>query len=66
MFWDNLASELSSLHGPLTDIRRDIHQHPELGFEEVRTQKLVREWLTQRGYAPRDCAGTGLVADLHP
>ncbi len=66
MFWDNIADEIAAAHPSLTAIRRDIHQHPELGFEEVRTQKLVREWLEARGYQPRDCAGTGLVADLHP
>ncbi len=51
--------------GELRDIRHDIHQHPEMGFREVRTQKKVRAWLLQHGYQPRDCAGTGLVADLH-
>ncbi len=66
MFWDDPSTEIAALHTPLTTIRRDIHQHPELGFEEVRTQKLVRQWLEARGYQPRDCAETGLVADLHP
>jgi len=40
--------------------------HPELGFEEHRTQALVRDWLREHGYEPRECAGTGLVADLRP
>lgn len=50
----------------LRRIRHDLHQHPELGFEEHRTQELVRAWLSEHGYEPTACAGTGLVADLRP
>ena len=31
----------------LTAIRRDLHAHPEIGFEEVRTSGIVAEKLTQ-------------------
>lgn len=48
----------------LRRIRHDLHRHPELGFQEHRTQEVVRRWLSQHGYEPKDCAGTGLVADL--
>lgn len=60
------AQDIDRLRAKLVEIRHDIHQHPELGFAEHRTQKLVRDWLSEHGYAPRDCAKTGLVADLHP
>ena len=66
MSWDDPRSEIETLAPTLTQIRRDIHKHPELGFEEIRTQRLIRSWLTQLGYDPRDCARTGLVADLRP
>lgn len=66
MSWEDPRSEIASLTPTLTEIRRDIHKHPELGFEEERTQRLIRGWLTQLGYQPRDCARTGLVADLRP
>ena len=33
----------------LTAIRRDLHAHPEIGFEEVRTSGIVAEKLTQWG-----------------
>jgi amidohydrolase len=60
------ASELSALEPQLREIRHDLHRHPELGFEEHRTQKLVQSWLERHGYAPRPCAKTGLVADTRP
>jgi amidohydrolase len=66
MSWDDPRTEIDALTPTLTDIRRDIHKHPELGFEEERTQRLIRSWLTQLGYVARDCARTGLVADLRP
>lgn len=59
-------AKLRELLPRLRQIRHDIHQHPELGFREKRTQGLVRSWLVDHGYAPRDSAITGLVADLRP
>src|SRR5437667_7315208 len=42
--------------------RRDLHQHPELGFEERRTNALVAERLERLGYAVRTGVGkTGVV-----
>ncbi|MBZ5711479.1 M20 metallopeptidase family protein [Nannocystis pusilla] len=66
MSWTDPRAEIAALSERLREIRHDIHRHPELGFEEVRTQALVRAWLEERGYQPRNCAETGLVADLHP
>lgn len=63
---ETIDRSIAALEPELVTIRRDIHQHPELGFEEVRTQAKVRAWLEARGYAPRVCAETGLIADLHP
>ncbi|HEU5320464.1 MAG TPA: amidohydrolase [Methylomirabilota bacterium] len=43
--------------------RRDLHQYPELGFEEKRTSALVAGRLEQLGYDVRTgVAGTGVVA----
>jgi amidohydrolase len=61
---DEPRARLEALLPRLREIRHDIHQHPELGFEEERTQKIVRDWLVEHGYEPRDSAKTGLVADL--
>lgn len=47
------------------DVRRDIHRHPELGFEEHRTAALVAQLLQDWGYAvERGVGGTGVVGRL--
>ncbi|MFI8417016.1 M20 aminoacylase family protein [Serratia sp. NPDC078593] len=49
----------------LITIRHDIHQHPELGFEEHRTSDIVADYLTSWGYeVHRGLAGTGVVGTL--
>ena len=46
----------------LIEIRRDIHSHPELAFEEVRTAGIVAAELTRMGIAHRTGVGrTGVV-----
>jgi amidohydrolase len=49
----------------LVAVRRDLHQHPELGFEEVRTSGIVAERLRALGLEPRTGVGrTGVTALL--
>ncbi|WP_043619666.1 M20 aminoacylase family protein [Ensifer sp. ZNC0028] len=46
-------------------IRRDLHQHPELAFQEKRTSGLIADLLVSWGYeVSRGIAGTGIVATL--
>lgn len=46
--------------------RRDFHQHPELGNQEVRTAGIVARHLRALGYDVREnIAVTGIVATLH-
>ncbi len=48
-----------------TAIRRDLHAHPELGFEEHRTAELVASRLLDWGYEVHTgIAGTGVVGVL--
>ncbi len=52
-------------HPDLTDIRRDIHTHPELGLEEHRTAALVAGKLEEWGIeVHRGVGGTGVVGIL--
>ena len=49
----------------LTAIRRDLHAHPEIGFEEVRTSGIVADKLTQWGIeVHRGLGGTGVIGVL--
>jgi amidohydrolase len=60
------AAQIDPLVPRIVEVRRDLHQHPELGFAEHRTQAIVEAWLGAHGYATRRVAGTGVVADLEP
>ena len=45
--------------------RRDLHQYPELGFEETRTSRIVAERLTELGLEVQTGLGqTGVVGLL--
>jgi len=59
----NDALEMLRLYqAELVHIRRDIHAHPELGFEETRTSQLVADRLAEWGVeVHRGLAKTGVV-----
>lgn len=49
----------------LTELRRDLHAHPELGFEEERTSGIVAKLLEEAGIKVyRGLGGTGVVGTL--
>lgn len=53
---------ISSFHSDLVAIRRDLHAHPELGFEEVRTAGIVASTLNALGIEVHQGIGkTGVV-----
>lgn len=50
-------------HDEFTSVRRDLHAHPELGFEEHRTARIVVERLASLGIEYHTGVGkTGIVA----
>ncbi|HEV2335060.1 MAG TPA: M20 aminoacylase family protein [Stellaceae bacterium] len=60
-----IIEEIHAGHDELTSWRRDIHAHPELGFEESRTSDLVAEKLAAFGIeVHRGMAKTGVVGRL--
>jgi amidohydrolase len=46
----------------LVAARRDVHRHPEMGFDEHRTSALVQAQLKAFGLRPTVLAGTGVTA----
>jgi len=60
-----LLDALQARAGEFISLRRDIHRHPELAFEEHRTAALVADKLEGWGYAvERGLGGTGVVGRL--
>lgn len=58
-----IASLASRIEPALIEIRRDLHAHPELAFEEVRTAGVVSRELDRIGLAHQTgIAKTGIVA----
>ena len=61
-----LNDSILSQAAALAQIRRDIHAHPELCFEEVRTADLVAQKLTEWGIPiHRGMGKTGVVGIVH-
>ncbi|TSA14010.1 MAG: amidohydrolase [Betaproteobacteria bacterium] len=59
------AEHIARLHPEMTAWRRDLHAHPELGFEETRTSDLVAAKLAAFGCeVHRGLGGTGVVGTL--
>jgi len=60
-----LVDALQTRVGEFVSLRRDIHRHPELAFEEHRTAALVADKLEGWGYrVERGVGGTGVVGTL--
>src|SRR6266567_637509 len=62
---DRLKSEIDELVPDMVALRRDLHEHPELAFEEVRTSGIVAQRLRTLGLEVQtNVAKTGVVALL--
>ena len=60
-----VIESIAVLKDEMTRWRRDIHAHPELGFEETRTSDIVAEKLRSWGYeVHRGIGKTGVVGVL--
>ena len=65
MTHDLLSDLLPDLSTRISAIRRDIHAHPELAFNEHRTAKKVADYLENLGLTVhRGIAQTGVVASV--
>ncbi|WP_433503679.1 amidohydrolase [Pseudonocardia halophobica] len=62
----DLLAELDTIQPWHLDFYQDLHRHPELSFQEVRTAGLVSDRLSHLGYdVHTGIGGTGLVGVLH-
>ena len=60
-----IIERINEFSDDLTKIRRDFHEHPELGMQEIRTSKIVNELLTEWGIKAYTGIGkTGVVGVL--
>jgi len=60
-----IVNRIAEFHKDMTAWRRDIHAHPELGFEEQRTADLVADKLAEFGIdVTRGVGRTGVVGTL--
>lgn len=59
-----IKNKVKEISEELVSWRRDFHRHPELGFEELRTSAVIREFLESLGLQVQACAKTGLRAAL--
>lgn len=61
-----ISDQVQARVGRMTEVRRDLHRHPELGFQETRTAALVAARLVELGFAVRTgLGGTGVTGLLH-
>ncbi len=60
-----IINSIAAMKEEMTEWRRDIHAHPEIAFEEVRTSNLVATKLEEWGIeVHRNIAKTGVVGVL--
>ena len=65
MTTDSIRGQAKRIAEVVVEIRRDLHRHPELGFQEVRTAKKISEFLSERGIEHRTgVAETGVLATI--
>lgn len=60
----NLYTAAQALQGELTENRRWLHAHAEVGFKVNETKSFIKEKLEEMGYTPQDCGKAGVLATL--
>jgi len=60
-----ILAEITQLNEEVIRLRRDFHQHPELGFKELRTSDIVFNYLQQLNVEVKRITRTGVVGTLY-
>jgi len=61
----DIREEIAGLKDELIALRRDFHMHPELGFQEIRTSRIVGDYLENLGMdVTRGVGKTGVTGLL--
>ncbi|MEZ4721131.1 MAG: M20 family metallopeptidase [Flavobacteriales bacterium] len=61
---DQIKSKAREIHPNLIEVRRRLHRHPELSFQEFETSKFIQNYLHQLGVEFQVMADTGIVAHI--
>ena len=61
-----ISAAVEDAEAELVELRRDIHAHPELAWEEERTTALVAKRLEEAGLRVQQLPRSGLVAETGP
>lgn len=60
-----MLAQAKQLQNEIVDLRRHLHKHPELSFQEEETARLAAGKLSQLGFSIKEGVGkTGVTADL--
>lgn len=60
----SVASVVAQLEREVIGVRRDLHRHPELSYEEYRTTDRITEALAEHGLSPVRLQDTGAYVDV--
>ena len=62
-----VPNSIAAMQPELTEWRRDLHRHPELGYQETRTMRVLAEKLRSWGLdsVETGIGKTGVVGVLH-
>lgn len=61
----DFLKDAKAIEEEIIAIRRDLHEHPELGFEEYRTNEKIRKFLDKENIPYKVVAKTGICAIIH-